>query len=117
MSAFIQQCPRCGLSIPPAARYCPACGNALVAAPAPYAPPLSAYSVTNTHTIGFLVVAVLLSFLWFRINGVGVFPLGFVGTLLIAWWSQDIDRHFGRPSQFVVTVLLGLVGVFVGFFL
>ncbi len=88
-----------------------------MASAAPFAPGLPASPSANTHSVGFLVLAVLLSFLWFRINGVGVFPLGFVGALLVAWWSQDIDRHFGKPSQFVLTLLLSLVGMFVGFFL
>lgn len=102
--------------MPWAARYCPACGFPLAVAAAPYAPGFPAYAA-NTHTIGFLVLSFLLSFLWFRVNGVGVFPLGFVGALLVAWWSQDIDRHFGKPSQFAVALILGLLGMFIGFFL
>jgi len=82
----------------------------------PFAPGPPTYAA-NTHTVGFLILCFLLSFLWFRINGVGVFPLGFVGGLVVAWWSQDIDRAFGKPSQFTLAVVLGLVGMFIGFFL
>lgn len=83
MHALMQPCPRCGFAVPPAARYCPACGLPAVAAAAPYAPGLPAY-VVNSHAVGFLILSFLLSFLWFRINRVGVFPLGFVGALVVA---------------------------------
>ena len=48
-----------------------------------YAPGLPA-CVVSSHAVGFLILSFLLSFLWFRINRVGVFPLGFVGALVVA---------------------------------
>jgi hypothetical protein len=37
-------------------------------------------------------MAFLVSLLWFKINGRLVFPLGFVGGLVISGFSWDIDK-------------------------
>jgi hypothetical protein len=72
--------------------------------------------MANTHTAGFIIVAFLISLLWFRLNGMPLFPVGLAGSLAVAWWSQDIDRHFGKPSQLPVAVILSLLGAAIGFF-
>lgn len=81
----------------------------------PAALPMPVPRVTNTHTGGFLILALLISLLWFRVNGVALLPVGLVGGLIVAWWSSDIDRQSGKPSQFSLGAILAVVGAFVGF--
>ncbi len=102
-------CPRCGAPIHMPARFCSVCGAPLFA-PGPL-PPL------DTHGAGFSVIAVLLSLLWFRINGVPIFPLGLAGGLVLAYWSHDINTKVGRESLFVVTAILCVLATIVGVFL
>ncbi len=116
MNPLVATCPRCGAVLPAGARYCSSCGVAVVPAAMPFAPQPSPRIVT-THTVGFTVIAFLISFLWFRINGVPLLPVGLLGGLVVAWWSQDIDRQFGKPSQFALAVALSVVGAFIGFLL
>ena len=97
--------------------FCPTCGTPMTVAPLPPGPFPPVPRRVNTHTEGFIVLAFLLSFLWFRINGVAVVPLGLLGGLVVAWWSQDIDRSVGKPSQFALAAVLGVVGALIGFFL
>src|SRR5256885_1870328 len=68
-------CPRCGAPIHMPARFCNACGAPLFA----HGP----WPAFDTHGAGFSVVAVLISLLWFRINGVPIFPLGLVAATTI----------------------------------
>src|SRR5438876_6146089 len=102
-------CPRCGAPIHMPARFCSACGVPLFA-PGPL-PPL------DTHGAGFSVIAVLISLLWFRINGVPIFPLGLAGGLALAYWSHDINTKVGRELLFVVTAILCVLATVVGLLL
>jgi len=91
------------------ARFCSVCGASLFG-PGPL-PPL------DTYAAGFSVIAVLISLLWFRINGVPIFPLGLAGGLALAYWSHDIDTKVGRVSLFVVTAILCVLATIVGLLL
>lgn len=71
----------------------------------------------DSHSAGFAVVAVLISLLWFRINGTPIFPLGLLGGLALAYWSHDIDTRLGKSSLFLVTALLCGLATFVGLIL
>ena len=71
----------------------------------------------DTHGAGFSVVAVLISLLWFRIDGVPISPLGLVGGLVLAYWSHDINTKVGRESLFVVTAILCVLATIVGLLL
>ena len=71
--------------------------------------------MVSTHSIGFAVIAVLVSFLWFRVNNVPILPVGLVGGSLLSYWSHDIDLHLGRQSLLVPTIVLCLVATAIGF--
>ncbi len=117
MSAATLACPRCGYPIAPGARFCPSCGYPLAVGtvlPGPAPPP---FGIMNTHTEGFIVAAFLISFLWFRVNGMALVPVGLLGGLVISWWSHDIDQHLGKPSQFTLAAVLCAVGALIGYFL
>ena len=98
--------PACGAPIRLPARFCNSCGAPLFAQ--------GPWPAFDTHAAGFSVVAVLISLLWFRINGVPIFPLGFVGGLVLAYWSHDINTKVGRESLFVVTAILCVLATIVG---
>src|SRR5207245_6605713 len=91
-------CPRCGAPIRLPAWFCNSCGAPLFAQ--------GPWPAFDTHAAGFSVVAVLISLLWFRINGVSIFPLGFVGGLVLAYWSHDINTKFWREALFRVRAIL-----------
>jgi prepilin signal peptidase PulO-like enzyme (type II secretory pathway) len=90
-------------------RYCPYCANPITAAVAAWP--------NNTHSAGFVVIAVLLSLLWFKVNNVPVFPLGLVGGILLAYWSHDVDTRLGKQSLLAPAVVLCLVATVIGLFL
>jgi len=48
----------------------------------------------------------LISFLWFKINNVPIFPLGFIGALIIAYWSADIDKTLGKETLLKHSIIL-----------
>ena len=108
----LNYCPKCGNPIPsPEARFCPVCGKALYAPPQG---PIPKYLKINTHSYGWIIMAFLVSFLWFKINGAPIFPLGFIGGLVISYWSMDIDRAVGKPSYMAASVVFSFVGMFLG---
>jgi hypothetical protein len=57
----------------------------------------------------------LVSFLWFKISNVPIFPLGFVGGLIITFWSSDIDRTLGKKPLAWLSVAMSVFGMFLGF--
>jgi hypothetical protein len=57
----------------------------------------------------------LVSFLWFKINNVPIFPLGFVGGLIIAFWSSDIDKTLGKKPLTSLSVAMSVSGMLLGF--
>ena len=59
-------------------------------------------------------MAFLVSFLWFKINNRPLFPLGFVGGLVITAWSWHIDRQVGKQSLAPVGIALSFVGMILG---
>lgn len=79
----VKDCPRCGKGIPLDSSFCMYCGF-----------PLSAQ--INTHSVGWMIMSFLVSLLWLKVNNTPLFPLGFIGGLVIAFWSADVDRAFGK---------------------
>ncbi len=59
-------------------------------------------------------MAFLVSFLWFKINNVLLFPLGFIGGLIIMGFSGHIDKQVGKPSMVILGVALSFVGMIIG---
>jgi predicted nucleic acid-binding Zn ribbon protein len=99
-----KNCPVCGKSVPRDASFCLYCGARLN----------DSSAQVNTHSYGWLIMSFLVSFLWFRINGASVFPLGFIGGLLITFWSSDIDKSLGKKPLTGLSVLLSLTGMILG---
>lgn len=69
----------------------------------------------NTHSSGWMIMSFLISFLWFRINNNPIFPLGFIGALLIALWSADIDKTLGKEPLLNYSLILSSIGMIIGF--
>lgn len=97
-----KNCTKCGKLIPSDSSFCPYCGT-----------PLS--TPINTHSLGWLVMSFLISFLWFKIGNNPVFPLGFIGALIIALWSADIDKALGKEPLFNYSLILSSIGMLIGF--
>lgn len=57
----------------------------------------------------------LVSFLWFNMNNTHVFPLGFVGGLVITFWSSDIDKAVGKEPLTWLSLEMSVFGMFLGF--
>jgi len=95
----------CGKAVAPNINFCPFCGAKLD------------YSLqqVNTHSYGWVVMSFLVSFLWFKINVSPIFPLGFFGSLIIAFWSSDIDKALGKEPLTWLSVVLSVFGMFLGF--
>jgi len=62
-----------------------------------------------------VLVSFLVSFLWFKINNNPIFPLGFVGGLVITFWSSDIDKAVGKKPLTWLSVAISIFGMFLGF--
>jgi hypothetical protein len=108
-------CPHCGTQVPPGTLFCPNCGVAL-AQPQIQSPTQAAVPAPriNTHTFGWIIIAFLLSLLWFKINNMPVFPLGFVGGLVITGFSWHIDKQVGNQSLAPIGLVLSFVGMIIG---
>jgi uncharacterized membrane protein len=91
------------------ALFCPFCGAALT----PYLPRPQALRI-NTHSYGWAILSFLLSFLWFKINNNPLFPLGFIGALVITYWSYDIDKSLGKQTVAIVAFALSVIGMILG---
>lgn len=97
-----KNCTKCGKLIPSDASFCPYCG-------------ISLSTPINTHSSGWMIMSFLISFLWFRINNNPIFPLGFIGALLIALWSADIDKTLGKEPLLNYSLILSSIGMIIGF--
>jgi len=100
-----KNCPVCGKAVPMIASFCLFCGAKL---------DFPSREV-NTHSYGWLMMSFLVSFLWFRINNVPVFPLGFAAALAITFWSSDIDKSLGKKPLTWLAILLSLISMVLGF--
>ncbi len=101
-----KNCPKCGSSVAIDAISCPFCG----------AKQDQILTQINTHSYGWTILSFLVSFIWFRVYGAPIFPLGFIGGLIIADWSSDIDKALGKESQMSVSIVLSIIGMIIGFF-
>jgi hypothetical protein len=106
-------CPKCGKQVTPEAITCPNCGYYLPQPPPP-APAAAPTQKINTHTLGWTLMAFLVSLLWFKINNAPVFPLGFIGGLVIILFSSHIDKQVGKQSLAPVGFALSFVGMILG---
>ena len=68
----------------------------------------------NTHTYGWIILALLVSLLWFKFNGRLVFPLGFVGGLVITGFSWHIDKQVGKQSLAYMGFIFSFIGMILG---
>ena len=59
-------------------------------------------------------MALLVSLLWFKLNGRPVFPLGFVGGLVITGFSWHIDKQVGKQSLSYLGFAFSFVGMILG---
>jgi len=59
-------------------------------------------------------MAFLVSFLWFKVNGRLVFPLGFVGGLVITGLSWHIDKQIGKQSSAYLGIITSFIGMIIG---
>lgn len=75
------------------------------------------YPSPDTHPLGFTPLAFFLSMLWFRVNGVPVFPLGLLLALLLASWHRDIERALHGRDHFSVMLAFSLIGTLIGLLL
>jgi cellobiose-specific phosphotransferase system component IIC len=100
-----RDCPRCGKPVSSDMAFCPFCGAKLDQ-------PLQQ---VNTHSYGWVLMSFLVSFLWFKINNTPTFPIGFVGGLVITFWSSDIDKALGKEPLTWLSVVISLFGMFLGF--
>jgi hypothetical protein len=48
-------------------------------------------------------------------NNAPIFPLGFVGGLVMTFWSSDIDKSLGKQPLTWLAVVLSVIGMFLGF--
>jgi hypothetical protein len=106
-----QNCPRCGGPIAPDVNFCPFCGAKLDH------PFRQVSRQVNTHSLGWMVLSFLVSFLWFKINSNPVFPLGFMGGLVITFWSSDIDKALGKETYTWPSVALSVLSMLIGLFI
>jgi hypothetical protein len=104
-------CPNCGKQVLPGALFCPNCGVALAQLPTQTTMPTPRI---NTHTYGWIIMAFLVSFLWFKINNMPLFPLGFVGGLIITGFSWHIDKQVGKQSMAPLGLVLSFLGMIIG---
>jgi cellobiose-specific phosphotransferase system component IIC len=100
-----RNCPRCGKTVTSDMTFCPFCGAKLDQ-------PLQQ---VNTHSYGWALMSFLVSLLWFKISNVPIFPLGFVGGLIITFWSSDIDKALGKKPLAWLSVAMSVFGMFLGF--
>jgi hypothetical protein len=91
-------CSKCGKQAPSGQLFCTDCGMYLPQ-PEPTAQVITPKQKINTHTYGWIIMAFLVSLILFKVNSRLVFPLGFVGGLVISGFSWDIDKQVGKQSS------------------
>jgi predicted nucleic acid-binding Zn ribbon protein len=102
-----RNCPMCGKAVAPNIAFCPFCGAKLD----------YPFQQVNTHSFGWVLMSFLVSFLWFKINNSAIFPLGFVGGLIITFWASDIDKALGKEPFTWLSVALCVLGMILGLFI
>ena len=108
-------CPNCGKQVPSGTLFCPNCGVALP----PLQPPTQAFVPArriNTHTFGWIILAFLVSFSWFKIGITPIFPLGFFVWRLgyNCFLHGILTSRFGEWSMAPVGLALSFVGMVIG---
>jgi hypothetical protein len=106
-------CPKCGTEAPAGQLFCSNCG-AYLPQVEPIHPTATLQQKINTHTYGWIIIALLISLLWFKVNGRLVFPLGFVGGLVIAGFSWHIDKQVGKQSLAYMGFVFSFIGMILG---
>jgi hypothetical protein len=102
-----RNCPACGRTVEANVSFCPFCGAKID----------NPFQNVNTHSLGWAVMSFLVSFLWFKINNVPLFPLGFFGGLIIAFWSYDTDKALRKESYLWLSIPLSAFGMVIGLFM
>jgi hypothetical protein len=59
-------------------------------------------------------MAFLVSFLWFKIGNTPLFPLGFIGSLVITAFSWHIDKQVGKQSIAPIGLAFSFIGMIIG---
>ena len=102
-------CPRCGKTVSSGITLCPSCGAKLD----------QALRRVNTHSYRWVLVSFLasflVSFLWFTVDSMPIYPIGFVGALVITWWSSDTAKALGKKPLTWLSVAISILGMFLGF--
>jgi hypothetical protein len=106
-------CPKCGTEAPAGQLFCSNCGTYLPQ-PELTVPATAPQKKINTHTYGWIIIALLISLVWFKVNGKFVFPLGFVGGLVIIGFSWHIDKQIGKQSLAYIGFIFSFVGMILG---
>ncbi len=106
-------CPKCGEQAPFGTLFCPNCGTYLTQ-PQPTTQPVMSQRKINTHTYCWIILALLVSLLWFKLDGRLMFPLGFVGGLVITYFSWHIDKQVGKQALAYTGFIFSFIGMILG---
>jgi hypothetical protein len=107
-------CPKCGKEAPSGQLFCSNCGTYLPQPEQTVSAATLPHQKVNTHTNIWIIMAFLVSLLWFKVNGSFVFPIGFVGGLVIAGSSWDIDKQVGKQSLAYMGFIFSFIGMILG---
>ncbi|MDG6905148.1 MAG: hypothetical protein JRN20_05105 [Nitrososphaerota archaeon] len=76
--------------------------------------PVEQVKVVNTYDYVWIILALLISLLWFRINSTPVFPPGLVGGLAISYMVPNIDVSLGKQFYLKLSIVLCVIACIIG---